>query len=144
MLGKFSDYAPLSEITDIRSSVTQLQTDTYTKTEVQQIANGVGVNGVKVSAVISTSGTFDENGMTYEKTNAQTKTTINEVGVNVKNINDTSLMFAGYVNASNTDYSDYLNQTIVGTENIIVKNYLNIGTHSRIQDYENGTGIFYR
>ena len=144
LLGKFGDYAPLSEITDIRSSVTQLQTDTYTKTEVQQIANGIGVNGVKVSAVISTSGTFDENGMTYEKTNAQTKTTINEVGVNVKNINDTSLMFAGYVNASNTDYSDYLNQTIVGTENIIVKNYLNIGTHSRIQDYENGTGIFYR
>ena len=145
MLNKFQALdETIVNVNNIQRTVTQLQTDTYTKTEIQQIANGTGVNGVKVSAVISTSATFDENGMTYEKTNAPTKTTINEVGINVKDSNDMSLLFAGYVDNNNTEYSDYQKQTIVGTDNIIVKNYLNIGSHTRIQDYENGTGIFWR
>lgn len=143
-LAKFQSYDPsIAKIDTIERNVTTLQTSTYTKTEVQQIANGTGVDGVKVSAVISTSGTFDENGMTYEKTNAKTKTTINEVGVNVKDSSNKSLLFAGYVDSNNTDYPDYAGQTIVGTDNIIVKNYLNIGNHSRIQDYEDGIGVFY-
>lgn len=133
----------VATIDEIGNIVSQLQTNTYTKTEIQQIANGIGVDGVKVSAVISTSGTFDENGMTYEKTGAKTKSTINEVGVNVKDSNDNSLLFAGYVDNNNTDYTSYKGQTIVGTDNIVVKNYLNVGSHSRIQDYEDGTGIFY-
>lgn len=144
LLGKFQTVdESLATIDEIGTAVTQLQTNTYTKTEIQQIANGTGVDGVKVSAVISTSGTFDENGMTYEKTGAKTKTTINEVGINVKDSSNNSLLFAGYVDNNNVDYTDYNGQTIVGTDNIIVKNYLNIGSHSRIQDYENGTGIFY-
>lgn len=134
----------LTDVDDIEHAVRQLQTDTYTKTEIQQIANGTGVGGVKVSAVISTSGTFDENGMTYRKTGAPTETTINEVGINTKDNNGNSLLFAGYVDSNNTDYEEYVNQTIVGTDNIIVKNYLNVGSHSRIQDYGNGTGIFVR
>ncbi|MBQ6628624.1 MAG: hypothetical protein IJH65_07360, partial [Methanobrevibacter sp.] len=134
----------LTDVEDIKHSVIELQTDTYTKTEIQQIANGTGVNGVKVSAVISESGTFDIDGMTYEKTGAPTKTTINEVGINTKDNDNKSLLFAGYVDDNNTDYADYVNQTIVGTDNIIVRNYLNIGAHSRIQDYGNGSGIFVR
>ena len=134
----------LADIDDIEYTVRQIQTDTYTKTEIQQIANGTGVNGVKVSAVISESGTFDIDGMTYEKTGAPTKTTINEVGINTKDNDNKSLLFAGYVDENNTDYADYVNQTIVGTDNIIVRNYLNVGEHSRIQDYGNGSGIFVR
>ena len=134
----------LTNIDDIEHTVRQIQTDSYTKTEIQQIANGTGVDGVKVSAVITTSGTLDEDGMTYEKTNAPTKTNINEIGVNVKDSDDKSLLFAGYVDENNTDYEEYANQTIVGTDNIIVRNYLNIGAHSRIQDYGNGSGIFVR
>jgi len=134
----------LVDIDDIQHTVRQIQTDTYTKTEIQQIANGTGVNGVKVSAVISESGTFDIDGMTYEKTGAPTKTTINEVGINTKDNDNKSLLFAGYVDDDNTDYPDYVNQTIVGTDNIIVRNYLNVGAHSRIQDYGNGSGIFVR
>ena len=145
LLGKFEavDDA-IVDIDDYKTIVRQLQTDTYTKTEIQQIANGTGVDGVKVSAVITTSGTFDENGMTYRKTGAQTETTINEIGINTKDHNGNSLLFAGYVDTANNDFPDYRNQTIVGTDNIIVDNYLNIGTHSRIQDYGNGTGIFWR
>lgn len=138
------------DIDEYKTITRQLQTDTYTKTEVQQIANGTGVNGVKVSTVITESGTFNEDGMTYEKTNAPTKSTINEIGLNVKNQNNSSVLFAGYVDENNAPqdllnkYGDYTNQTIVGTDNIIVNNYLNIGTHSRIQNYGNGTGIFWR
>lgn len=131
------------DVDTIEYVVRQLQTNTYTKQEIQQIVNGVGVDGVKVTAVQTTSATFDEDGMLYEKTNAPTKTQINQVGVNVKNRNNNSLLFAGYVDSNNTDYSDYVSQSIVGTDNIIVKNYLNIGTHSRIQDYNNGSGIFF-
>lgn len=140
----------LTDINEYKTAVEQLQTDTYTKTEIQQIANGTGVDGVKVSAVITESGTFDIDGMTYEKTNAPTKSTINEIGLNVKNQNNSSVLFAGYIDENNAPqdllnkYGDYKNQTIVGTDNIIVNNYLNIGNHSRIQDYGNGTGIFWR
>lgn len=138
LLSKFDDYTPTSDFVDLESSVIQLQTDTYTKTEINtKLTDG------SVTKVQTISGTFDENGMTYEKTNAPTKTTINEVGVNVKDVNNKSLMFAGYVDNNNTDYSDYENQTIVGTDNIIVRRYLNIGNHSRIQDYKDGTGIFF-
>ena len=145
LLGKYQAVdETLTDVEDIKHSVIELQTDTYTKTEIQQIANGTGVNGVKVSAVISESGTFDIDGMTYEKTGAPTKTTINEVGINTKDNDNKSLLFAGYVDENNTDYADYVNQTIVGTDNIIVRNYLNVGEHSRIQDYGNGSGIFVR
>ena len=131
------------DIDSIEYVVRQLQTSTYTKEEIQQIVNGTGVDGVVVQAVVTTSATFNEDGMLYEKTNAPAKTQINQNGVNVKNQNNQSILFAGYVDSNNTDYPEYVSQSIVGTDNIVVKNYLNIGTHSRIQDYNNGTGIFY-
>ena len=136
---KFDGYAPKSSVVEIQNSVQQLQTDTYTKTEI----NTKLVDG-SVQKVQTTSGTFDENGMTYEKTNANTKTTINEVGVNVKSANnDESILFAGYVDNNNTQYSDYKGQTIVATENILVQNYLVVGSKSRFEDFEDGTGVFY-
>lgn len=145
LLDKFNDYTPASEVTEIRSSVRKIQTDSYTKTEIQKIVDGTGVDGVKVRAIENISAKFDEDGMNYDKSGSKTNTTINEVGVNVKNKNgNKSVLFAGYVTESNTDYAEYVNQTIVGTDNIIVKNNLNVGSHCRIQDYGNGTGIFTR
>ena len=137
-LEKFDNYTPLSKTIQIENSVKNIQTDTYTKTEI----NTKLIDG-SVSKVQTTSGTFDENGMTYEKTNAPTSTTINEVGVRVNKINSTeSVLFAGYVNDENQQYSDYAGQTIVASENIIVRNYLVVGSKSRLEDYEDGTGIF--
>ena len=143
LLAKFGDYALDSRVDDITTQVETLQTDTYTKTEVKSILKGTfydSDNNQIVSEVVkTTSGTFDENGMHYEKTNAKTKSTINEVGVRVDNaINDSELMFAGY--------DDNINQTIVRTDNLTVRNHLVIGSQSRIQDYEEnnelGTGVF--
>ena len=138
IMQKFDGYAPKESIVEIQHSVEQIQTDTYTKTEI----NTKMIDG-SVKKVQTVSGTFDENGMTYEKTNAQTKTTINEVGINTRRVsNNESILFAGYVDNNNTQYADYKGQTIVATENILVKNYLVVGSHSRLENYENGTGVF--
>lgn len=136
---KFNGYTPTSRTVEIENSVRNLQTDTYTKTEI----NTKLVDG-SVQKVQTVSGTFDENGMTYEKTNAPTKTTINEVGVNVKDESNRSILFSGYVNENNTEYADYKGQTIVASENIIVRHYFVMpDAHSRIEKYGNGGGMFY-
>ena len=138
IMQKFDGYAPKEKIVEIQSSVERIQTDTYTKTEI----NTKMVDG-SVKKVQTVSGTFDENGMTYEKTNAQTKTTINEVGINTRRVsNNESILFAGYVDNNNTQYADYKGQTIVASENMLVKNYLVVGSHTRFENYENGTGVF--
>ena len=67
------------ELVTIRNSVETLQTDLMAQTKVTEeiVANGV-------SKVTTTSGTFDKNGLTIEKSGAETKTIVNQVGVNVK------------------------------------------------------------
>lgn len=137
---KFNDYTPTSRTVQIENSVNQLQTDTYTKTEINtKLTDG------SVTKVQTVSGTFDENGMTYEKSGAPSKTTINEVGVGVKKTEGSNdyILFAGYVDNNNTQYSKYKGQTIVATDNIVVDNYLVVGTHSRFEDFSGGTGCFY-
>lgn len=139
IISKFDNYAPKGDVISLQTSVTQLQTDSYTKTQVDTMM----MDGT-VKKVQTTSATFDESGMTYEKSGAQTKTLINEDGVSVKNANtNNTVLFAGYVDASNPQYSAYEGQTIVATENIMVDNYLIVGSHSRFEDYETGTGCFY-
>ena len=136
IMGKFNGYVPTSEMLEIEKNVTKLQTDTYTKTEINtKLTDG------SVTKVQTTSGTFSEDGMVYEKTNAPTKTTINEVGVGTKKTNSSDyVLFAGYVDDNNTQYADYKGQTIVASENMLVKNYLVVGKHSRYEDYTDEEG----
>lgn len=147
--GKFANYVPNATYNLFVTEVKDTQTNTYKKTEVNQILKGTyrdeNDNLIATEAVITTSGTFDKDGMTYEKTNANTKTTINEVGVGVKKTDgsDDYILFAGYVDNNNSQYSDYQGQTLVATENIMVEKYLVVGSHSRFEDYEGGTGCFY-
>jgi hypothetical protein len=147
LMGKFNDYEPSGNYSQLETRLSTLETDTYLKTEIQSILKGTYYdenNNQIVSEIVKTnSATFDENGMTYEKSGANTKTTINEVGVNVKDNNNNSILFAGYVDNNNTQYSAYQGQTIVATDNIMVDHYLVVGSHSRFEDYETGTGCFY-
>lgn len=133
VINKFNDYTPVEDTVQIQQRVTQLQTDTYTKTEIDtKLIDG------SVEKVITTAGTFDDNGLTIEKTNAPTKSNLNERGMTIYDATgstDSELLFAGY--------DETLNETIVRTKNIKVTKYLTIGTKSRIEDYEDGTGIFY-
>lgn len=129
------------ELITIRNSVENLQTDLMVQTKVTEeiVANGV-------SKVTTTSGTFDKNGLTFEKSGAETKTIVNQVGVNVKDSGDNDALFAGYVDDAKAEDNEklkaYKGQTVVYSNNMIVDNYLMIGTHSRLEDYEDGTGIF--
>lgn len=135
---KFGDYAPKSDVITLQNSVEKIQTDTYTKTEINtKLTDG------SVIKVLTTAGTFDENGLTIEKTNAKTKGNFNEKGMSV--IDNTgskgeTLLFAGY--------DEGLNETIVKSKNMTVEKYLVVGANSRLENYNNttlnatGTGVF--
>ena len=128
IIGKFEGYTPTSQTIQLEQSVAQLQTDTYTKTEINtKLTDG------SVTKVRTTSGTFDEDGMHYEKTGAPTKSTINEAGVSVDSSSSgEELLFAGY--------DEEINQTIVRTENLTVRRYLVVGENTRIEDYTDEDG----
>lgn len=133
LITKFDDYVPQSQFITVENTVTQLQTDTYTKTQIDtKLTDG------SVTKVLSTAGTFDQDGLTIEKTDAKTKGNFNEAGITVMDATgstNSELLFAGY--------DENLNETIVRTKNINVSKYLTIGNNSRIEDYEDGTGVFY-
>lgn len=97
-----------------------------------------GVNKVTTE----TGYTFDDNGLTIEKTDAKAKTTLNEVGLNVKSStgsSDESLLFAGY--------DETTGETIVKSKNMTVEKYLVIGKYSRMEDFikdgVKATGVFW-
>ena len=140
---ELNDYATQEALKTVQTSVSQLQTDTYTKTEINtKLTDG------SVTKVQTTSGTFDENGMHYAKSGAETSSTINQIGVSVKETdsNKTELLFAGYVDKdkanSNSKLANFEGQSVVYTKNNIVENYFVIGNHSRLENYEDGTGVF--
>ena len=135
---KFGDYAPKSDVIILQNSVEKIQTDTYTKTEINtKLTDG------SVTKVTTTCGTFDENGLTIEKTNAKTKGNFNEKGMKVVDATGSSeeiLLFAGY--------DEETDETIVKSKNMTVEKYLTIGANCRFEDYVNpvlggkGTGAF--
>ena len=128
----------------ISGKVTTVESNTYKKTEIEQILEGTYVdengNEIVTKTVKTISGTFDENGMHYEKTGAITSSTINEAGLSVDDIeNHDELLFAGYDKDTK--------ESVVRTENLKVKKYFVCGTYSRFEDYipddtDNGTGVY--
>lgn len=124
---KFDDYAPKSDVVSLQTSVEKIQTDTYTKTEI----NTKLIDG-SVEKVSTTAGTFDENGLTIEKTNAKTKGNFNEKGITVMDAtsgNSQELLFAGY--------DEEINETIVRSKNMTVEKYFVIGNTARQENYIN-------
>ena len=129
---KFDGYTPIEKTVALENSVITLQTDTYTKTQIDtKLTDG------SVTKVLSTSGMFDADGLTIEQTNAKTKGNFNASGLkiidNTSSIGET-LLFAGY--------DEGRKETVVETTNINVGHYLVTGTNSRLEDYEDGTGVF--
>ena len=93
----------------------------YKKDEIKQIVNGTGVDGVTVSAVISTTGTFDADGMHYQKSTADTVSTINHEGVSVDDKNNKELFFAGVREGTST--------SVVESNTLNVKDELTVGNN---------------
>lgn len=162
--GKFADYAPKTTTTEIEKSVKQIQTDTYTKTDVQKIVTGSFFddegNEVKVTKVETTSGKFDEDGMHYAKTDAPTNSTINYKGLTVEEgtesgANAKDLLYAGYVDQEKIDENpvleEFAGQSVVYSENSVVNQYFVLSGISRMQKYseevdgetKTGVGFYY-
>lgn len=120
-------------------------TETYSKTQIQEILSGVGEDGTKVSSVTTTSGTFDENGLTIEKTES---TDDSEVKSRTKtNLNSNGMIIYDTRGATEEELLVVNSDGVVG-KNITVKTYLIIGGYSRVEDYThtdgtNGTGVFW-
>lgn len=134
ILKKLDDKAQKSDIVSLENTVETIQTNTNYAINIVEDIQVNGVSKVKTE----TGYTFDNNGLTIEKTNAKTKSTLNEKGLNIKDAtgsSEESLLFAGYDNE--------IGETIVKSKNMTVEKYLTIGKYSRIEDYEEGTGVFW-
>ena len=122
------NYATNDSVLTVSNSVTNIQTSLNQQIE---ITKDIQVNGV--SKVKTTTGfTFDEDGLTVTKTNADTKTTIDEDGMTVYST----------TGSENTEMLVVDSQG-VEAENVTVRTFLIVGSNSRFQDYETGTGCFY-
>ena len=130
---KFDGYTPLNQTLELEKSVTQIQTDTYTKTEINtKLTDG------SVTMLKSTTLTADDKGLTVDKNDSKTKSNLDADGLEI--IDKTGASQEVLLEAR---YDENLGETIVRSKNMRVEKYLNIGTHSRIEDYENGTGVFW-
>lgn len=124
-------------LSSLETLVKNTTTDTYTKTEINEIISGTSPDGTVVSSVKTTAGTLDKDGLTIEQTDADTKTNINANGMIIYDAT------GGIEDALLT-----VNKDGVIAKNIRVNTYLNIGHHSRIEDYTSpdyieGTGVFW-
>ncbi|MGN1029683.1 MAG: hypothetical protein ACI4P7_06280, partial [Bacilli bacterium] len=134
ILQKLEGYATEDDIITVNNKVETIQSSTDFAINVIE---DIQVNGV--SKVKTTTGyTFDENGLEVSKTGAETKSVLNEKGLNVKDntgSSEESLLFAGY--------DEKIGETIVKSKNMTVQKYLVIGKYSRVEDYHEGTGVFW-
>lgn len=134
IIQKLGDKAQKDDVISLENKVETIQTNTNYAIKITEDIQANGVSKVKTE----TGYTFDKDGLTIEKTNAKTKSTLNETGLNIKDAtgsNEESLLFAGYDNETG--------ETVVKSKNMTVEKYLTVGKYSRIEDYEKGTGVFW-
>ena len=82
--------------------------------------------------------TFDSDGLTIDKTGAETKSKFDETGMLITDNTGSSgekLLFAGYDKEKG--------ETVVETKNLTVEKYFCMGKNLRVEDYQEGTGFFY-
>lgn len=137
---------------EIKSAVSRLEIDNDTSkkqiTELVQKSSSIelSVQSIQEDGVYkvttSTGFTFDENGMTVEKSGAGTKTTVDETGLTVADANGATaeeLLYAGVDSETG--------ESVVKAKNIRVSKYLVVGKNSRFEDYEadgeQRTGCFF-
>lgn len=134
IIQKLGDKAQKDDVVSLENKVETIQTNTDYAIKIGEDIQVNGVSKVKTE----TGYTFDNDGLTIEKTNAKTKSILNETGLNIKDVtgsNEESLLFAGYDNETG--------ETVVKSKNMTVEKYLTVGKYSRIEDYEEGTGVFW-
>nr|DAO80846.1 MAG TPA: hypothetical protein [Caudoviricetes sp.] len=134
IINKLGDKAQKDDVISLENKVETIQNDTEYAIKVSEDIQANGVSKVKTE----TGYTFDNDGLKIEKTNAKTKSKLNEAGLEINDAtgsSEESLLFAGY--------DEKIGETIVKSKNMTVEKYLTVGTYSRIEDYEEGTGVFW-
>jgi len=133
IIEQLDDYAKADVVATLKQTVETNQSNTDYAIS---IINDLQVNGV--SQVRTEKGfTFNDNGLTIDETNSVTKGKYDTNGVTIVDKTGSSnseVFFAGYDEETHT--------SIVRTNNLSVSTYFNIGTKSRFEDYEDGTGVF--
>lgn len=122
-----------SKVATLQTSVSTLQTDTYTKIEINEKLTDGSVTKVK-SALVTT----DNTGTTWDNSESNVKTKVDANGLEI--IDKTGALNETLLEAK---YDSGIGETVIRGKRIIVEKYLIVGTHSRFEDYENGTGCFY-
>ncbi len=123
-------------VNEVSVSVSSVRNNTYSKEEVNKIIDGSDENN-RVSFLKTTTVLIDENGQTIDKDGSPVKSNMDADGFEIIDKlhgNDTLL---------EVKYDTVLGETKVRAKHMIVEKYLTVGTHSRFEDYEDGTGIFY-
>ena len=133
---KFDGYTPINKTVEIENSVVQLQTDTYTKTEINTKLKDGSVEKVKTTLV-----TVDDNGTTWDKNDSKVKSNADADGFKV--IDKTG---AGEKVILDAGYDAETGETRVIVDRVRV-NSIKIGSYAQLEDYvdENGReglGIF--
>ena len=145
LLGELDKKASVENVTTILNEVKNLQTS---NSQTIQILEEIQTNGV-TQVKTENNYTFNKEGLIIEESGAKTKGIFDNKGVDIVDTQGGSndLLYAGYVDEekaeSNGKLKQFEGQTIVYSNNMYVDNYLMIGTHSRLEDYEDGTGVFY-
>lgn len=134
ILQKLGDKAQKDDVISLENKVETIQTNTDYAIKISEDIQANGASKVKTE----TGYTFDNDGLTIEKTNAKTKSKLNEAGLEITDAtgsSEESLLFAGY--------DKNIGETVVKSKNMNVEKYLTVGRYSRIEDYEEGTGVFW-
>ena len=79
---------------------------------------------------------FGIDGLHIKRNDGPTSSTLDETGLEVKDSNDETILFAGF--------DENIGESVVKSTNITVEKYLTIGANSRFEDYQEGrTGCFF-
>lgn len=130
LLQKFDNYAPTSEITRVENKVTQLQTDTYTKTQIDTKLVDGSVTKLKSTTLLA-----DDDGLTVDKSDSKTKSNLDADGLTILDktgsTNDVLLR---------AQYDEVKGETVVETKNLYVQKYLTVAETGRLEKYTRADG----
>ena len=134
-----TDYAKSEDVVQLRQAVKTQQTETNLKIEIiNEVLEG-GISKVKTSKGY----TFNDDGINIADSESEITSKLDnksfEVRDNTSGHTNSELLYAGI--------DDKTKESVVRSENLTVRKYFNIGTNSRLEDFEKnnkpGTGVFF-
>ena len=140
---KINNCATVESVVTVSQKVEQILTDNSLTLEIIKDIQFNGVSQVKTKKGYI----FNDDGLLIKDSSSPVENLVNQNGIDITNVqNDTTVLFAGYVDANNTKYAAYKGQTLLGADHAVV-NTISVGNYSRFGDYVDedgncGTGPF--